>query len=192
MGTRCAPNFANLYMASLEEFFLNQELAAGRPIPTVGTRYIDAILVIWEHSQEALNTFTNNLNQLYQQIKFTIDDSPNNTIFLDLNIFKGPNFNQTNLLDFEPYRKKCHKISYLHYQSCHPKHHFKGIARGEAIRTLRNSSNIDIYEKYNTVVFQAFNSREYPAKLLREATADLFFADRNRWIYRKKPQTFKV
>ena len=109
MGTRCAPNFANLFMASLEEEFLQTESKQGRPQPSMWLRYIDNIILIWEHDEQTLKFFVQILNGFDNNINFTLDFSYNSIDFLDINIYKGKKFSNQGLLDFQPYRKTCHK-----------------------------------------------------------------------------------
>ena len=53
MGTKCAPNFAILFMDKLERDFLSTR----KLIPLVWWRYIDDIFMIWQHSREELDSF---------------------------------------------------------------------------------------------------------------------------------------
>lgn len=81
MGTKMAPSFANLYMATLEREFLEAE-----PIkPVVWYRYIDDILCIWPGSREQLNAFLGRLDEHHPTLKFTHLISDSSVIFLDLN-----------------------------------------------------------------------------------------------------------
>ena len=139
MGTRCAPNFANLFMASLEEEFLQTERKQGRPQPSIWLRYVDDIILIWEHYEQTLKDFVQRLNGFDNNINFILDFSYNSIDFLDIKIYKGKKFSNQGLLDFQPYRKTCHKNSYLSYDSCHSANTFKSIVRGEAMRLLKNS-----------------------------------------------------
>ena len=192
MGTRCAPNFANLFMVSLEEEFLQKETRTGRPVPSLWLRYIDDIIIIWEHEQQTLQQFVQQLNELHEDIKFTLDWSFTSINFLDINIYKGNKFLQHKQLHFQPYRKKCHKNSYLRHDSCHPTNIFKSIVRGEAIRTLRNSSDVSTYLIHLTRLFQSFRQRGYPLKRLQIWTKDLLYCNRDAWIWSKPKAPFRV
>ena len=67
MGTRVAPTFANLFMADLEERFLQNE-----PIrPRIWKRFIDDIYVIWEDTNQHLQDMIERLNNFHPTIKFT-------------------------------------------------------------------------------------------------------------------------
>ena len=91
MGTRMAPSYANLSMDRFERAFLAQE-----PIlPLVWKRYIDDILCIWPGTRSELDSFLDRLNKAHRTLRFTWSISDE---FLDLNIFKGGRFNETQLL----------------------------------------------------------------------------------------------
>ena len=73
MGTKLAPNYANLFMTDFEtkhvfSYFLQ---------PNYYRRFIDDIFLIWDHSPQELNDFINHLNTVHSTIKFTKSISDN-------------------------------------------------------------------------------------------------------------------
>ena len=53
-------------------------------------RYIDDIFFLWEHGEENLKTFIDNINKMHPTIKFTADWSKTSINFLDVtSITKG-------------------------------------------------------------------------------------------------------
>ncbi|MCP3932107.1 MAG: hypothetical protein GY705_23795, partial [Bacteroidetes bacterium] len=79
MGSRMAPNFANIFMHIFESTHLKNA-----PIqPLIWKRYIDDILAIFTCSKQELNTFLNWLNNLHPTIKFTMETGENGLAFLD-------------------------------------------------------------------------------------------------------------
>ena len=58
MGTRMAPSYANLFMGSLEEDFLNSEDSK----PDLWLRFIDDIFLLWTHGHDSLLLFLERLN----------------------------------------------------------------------------------------------------------------------------------
>ena len=137
MGTKCAPTFANIFMATIEEDFLETIKNQGNPLPSVWIRYIDDIFLIWPHSQNLFLTFFNQLNNFHPTIKYTYELSHQSVHYLDITIFKGKRFADSHILDIAPYFKPTNRFQYLHFDSCHPSHTFKGLILGEAIRILR-------------------------------------------------------
>ena len=63
------------------KFLKTQELQ-----PLVWFRYIDDIFFIWNHSEDELNKFLENLNKFKSNLKFTYEISKDNINFLDLNV----------------------------------------------------------------------------------------------------------
>ena len=56
-------------MVALEEKILNKV----KKKPNVWWRYIDDIFFIWEHVEESLKEFINEINSFHPTIKFTAD-----------------------------------------------------------------------------------------------------------------------
>ena len=66
-----APSYTNLFIAKLEE----KLMASTSTRPKVWWRYTGDILAIWEHGQESLVTFLQQINLFHPTIKFTADTS---------------------------------------------------------------------------------------------------------------------
>ena len=79
MGTRCAPNYAIIFMAELEENFLQSVQLK----PRLWKRFIDDIFIIWSHGEGKLKEFLDQLNVFYTSIKFTEEHSTFGIPFLD-------------------------------------------------------------------------------------------------------------
>ena len=65
MGTRMAPSYANLFMSELEKSLLSRPATAK---PSVWWRYIDDIFIIWNHGEEELKKFIEDLNTAHPTI----------------------------------------------------------------------------------------------------------------------------
>lgn len=189
MGTRCAPNFANIFMAALEENLLASRTSQNLPVPSIWLRYIDDIILIWEHDRRSLNTFIQQLNTLHPTIKFTADINNTSLPYLDIKLHKGSRFRTTGILDIAPYSKPCHTHTYLHYSSCHPRHTFKGIVIGEAKRTIRNSSDLQTYNTHISDLITHFIHRGYPRKFLKKTLANITYSSRTQLLTYVKPKT---
>ena len=83
MGTRVAPNFANVYMGRLEERIVYQTEWVNHIILWV--RFIDDIFLIWKSDQDSLINFINYLNSVASSIKFTHEISAHSVNFLYTN-----------------------------------------------------------------------------------------------------------
>ncbi|XP_072410897.1 uncharacterized protein [Chiloscyllium punctatum] len=61
MGTKCAPQYANIFMHRFElDFFSMQDHH-----PTLYTRYIDDIFFLWTHGEESLIKLHSNINRFH-------------------------------------------------------------------------------------------------------------------------------
>ncbi|CAM5115567.1 unnamed protein product [Eretmochelys imbricata] len=83
MGTRMAPQYANIFMADLEQRFLSS-----RPLkPLLYLRYIDDIFIIWTHGKEALEEFHHDFNNFHPTINLSLVQSTQEIHFLDTTMF---------------------------------------------------------------------------------------------------------
>ena len=82
IGTKFAPPYAILFMANLEE----KMLEGFEKKPMIWWRYIDNIFFIWEHGEESLKVFIEQVNMSNSRIKFTAEYSKEEVNFLDVNI----------------------------------------------------------------------------------------------------------
>ena len=76
-----APSYANLFMGSLEEDFLNLEDSK----PDLWLRFIDDIFLLWTQGHDSL-LFIESLNSRYP-VRFTWTIFPSHVNFLDIEIF---------------------------------------------------------------------------------------------------------
>ena len=83
MGTKLAPSYANLFMATFEDKYVYTYPQQ----PTLWKRFIDDIFLLWPHGRESLLTFIQYLNGVHATIKFTSDISDKEIAFLDLTIY---------------------------------------------------------------------------------------------------------
>ena len=110
MGTRCAPQFANLFLASLEE----KALASwGGTKPKLWARFLDDILMLWRGNMEELHLFHNHLNEQMSSIHFTMESSYQRAVFLDLEISKDNRFKEKRLLDVSLHVKNTNPQNFL-------------------------------------------------------------------------------
>ncbi|CAJ0966893.1 unnamed protein product [Ranitomeya imitator] len=132
MGSKMAPQYANLFLAKLESDFLSS-----CPIrPLAYYRYIDDILIIWTESEPQLKTFHEQSNQFHPTINLTLNYSCTEINFLDT-IIKL----QNNKIETSLYQKSIDRPTYLKWDSFHPKHIKNSIVYSQAIRYNRICSN---------------------------------------------------
>ena len=182
MGTKLAPAFANIFMGKLEHSFLSKETLK----PLFYKRYIDDILILWPHSESELKNFLLNMNSFHRSIKFTHEYSFDKITFLDVNIYKGPNFLLSKTLDFETFVKPTNRQAYIHASSFHPLGVSKGVAIGEMKRYLRTNSRVDSYNNFKTKHRTNLLKRGYSSKFVDNNINRVKFLDRSFELNRNK------
>ena len=137
IGTKCAPSYAILFLAALEERLLEESQYK----PWLWWRYIDDVFLVWTHGEEKLLEFVNFLNSAHHSIKFTVEYSKETVSFLDVQVIRQGNKIVTDL-----YTKPTDTHQLLHRSSCHPGHTKKGIPYGQALRLRRICSEDSFFE----------------------------------------------
>ena len=104
-------------------------------------RYRDDLLFIYQGDLNEIKEFFHIANNHHPFIKFTYECSRKEITFLDLKIFKGERFSQENILDIKTHFKPTNTFQYLERTSCHSRHVFLGLIRGQVIRYIKTSCN---------------------------------------------------
>ncbi|MCG8624020.1 MAG: hypothetical protein MJE68_18770, partial [Proteobacteria bacterium] len=179
MGTRCAPNYAIIFMAELEEDILQQ----ARITPTIWIRFIDDIFMVWNNTEESLEEFIMEINNYHPTIKFTKEISEFGLAFLDTFIFKEDGKLQTKV-----YHKPTDNKQYLLYTSCHPKQQKDSIPYSLLIRARRICSKREdfIQEAKNTV--KTLRKRKYPEEILKKAVERVLNTTREELLMPKEKE----
>ena len=119
-----APSYANLFIGILEhEFLRTQDME-----PHMWWRFIDDIIAIWTHAEQALCHFIESLNRHHTTIKFTATWSAEQVMFLNTTIHVEDDQINTDL-----YTKPTGKHQYLSMDSCHPLHCKVSIQYSQAL-----------------------------------------------------------
>ena len=157
MGTKMAPNFANLFMADFEE----KDVFNYHIQPLYYRRYIDDIFFIWPWSatDADLQLFQEHLNRAHPTIKFTFETSTTDLPYLDITIIREG----THCL-IKPYFKTTNTFSYMWGTSSHPQSTFKGIVKGENTRILRNCTKPEDYTTTMEFLINKFKDRKFKSK----------------------------
>ena len=160
MGTKMAPSYAIIYMAHLEESFLEQQETK----PMVWLRYIDDIFMIWTHGEEKLNTFFTAFNNFAPPIKLDWEISKPSINFLDTTCSIQAGKIETTL-----YTKPTDRHQYLYHSSCHPSNQKKGIPFSQALRIRRICSSTEEYIKHTNKLKTHLVNRGYHKQLVNNA-----------------------
>ena len=149
--------------------------------------YIDGIFILWPHPEADLKKFLLHMNTLHTSIKFTSEYGSKKIAFLDVTVYKGPNFIATNKLGIETFIKPTNKKTYryIHAKSFHPPGVSKGLAIGEMKRFVRTNSRM---EAFNHKFKASLKRRGYSPRLINSYTNRVKFLDR---LLELQPKTNK-
>lgn len=180
-GTQVAPPFANLYL-----YFKFQHILLDSSI-LLHERFIDDGFVLVSNQEEA----TRIINQLINctNLNLTYEISDWKAIFLDLVIYKGRRFQSERRLDLRTYFKPTNRLLYLPMASNHPTSMKAGIITGEAIRTLRNSTDKSEWLKSLHFIFKGLRARGYPPTIIQKAWKNVRWEDREFYITSRTSKT---
>lgn len=153
------------------------------------TRFRDDGFIIFNGTkQHALRLFEI-ANESHDLLKFTFEISEENAIFLDTEISKCYTNAGRCTLDIKCHSKPTDTFQYLQRNSCHPGSVFKSFITGEMHRRLRNTNNIDMYNKQLKAFKLRLINRGYSAEEISMCYRKLKFNDRKNVVYRMKHKT---
>ncbi|XP_066926567.1 uncharacterized protein [Clytia hemisphaerica] len=186
MGTPMAPNYANLFMASLETKMLDEYYELTKLRPLVWYRYIDDIFFIWTHGNESLNQFIDFCNnfsknrKMKSTIQYETHQSTDSVNFLDVEVRFRDSTIQTSV-----YSKATDAHLYLNAKSCHPNHVIRNIPKGQFIRIRRICTNVADYINHGKQLLQYFLKRGYRHDVVENAYKDVLKSSRES-LFRSK------
>ena len=169
MGTKAAPSYATLTLAFLEEKLYNTMenkygQATLQEFKQSWKRYLDDCFVIWNKSWGNIEKFHSILQNLHQNIKFTMEQHPHQIPFLDIIIIK----NELGSISTDIYRKPTDTQLYLHFTSSHPKECLKSIPYTLARRICTIVSDSDVRKIRLNELHTTLHQRRYPNELINQ------------------------
>ena len=171
MGTKCAPNYANLFMALFEENFIYPRITGKAGLYL---RYIDDIFMIWRGTRSELESFIREINAVHRSIKFDVNFSKTSVNFLDTTVTITPNYSiQTSL-----YQKPTDRHNFLHQRSYHPSATKKSLPYSQALRIKRICSSVEDYTSWIVKLKDQFKARGYNDSLINSAIQRASLKDR--------------
>ena len=124
-------------------------------------RFLDDCFVFWKTSRQDLSLFFDLLNNLHQDIKFTMETSEKSILFLDILIIKE----HTEIIT-DIYFKETDTKQYLNYFSCHPKHTKNSIPYNVSRRVCTIVSGSELRMKRLQELKNSLIARKYPMSLI--------------------------
>ena len=183
MGTKLAPALATIVVADLEDKFLRETPEK----PLLLRRYIDDVLLLWQHTNTQLQRFIDGLNGLAPRLHFTHEVSVFSAVFLDLYLYKPADFSTRGKLSTTIYYKPTNTFSYaLGTSYIHPNIQ-RGIAIGETVRMLRNTDRLGKFRFFKNRIIARLRARRYPTRAIR-AIERIRFQDRQKYLNREDRQ----
>ncbi|CAJ0947639.1 unnamed protein product [Ranitomeya imitator] len=168
MGANVAPPYTISYMAAFEnDFVYNHPLFIAHC--RVWRRYIDDVFCIWDGPVESLLPFDQYINNIWPELKFSIQYDTHRISFLDTLIYKG----RGDTLAIDLFTKPTDRNCLLHFTSCHPPAIKNSIPKSQFHRVDRIVSDENIKKVRLTEMEQKFTDRGYPQGVLTEAKRGL-------------------
>ena len=190
MGSPMAPNYANLFMATLEEEIIQKFYEQTGLRPLIYLRYIDDVFMIWTHNDNSLKNFIKFANEytdsknMKSNIKFEVNISKEKVNFLDVEITLSDQILHSNV-----YSKPTDAHLYLNAYSCHPAKTIKNIPEGQFIRIRRICSNYNDFMRNANLLISQFCKQGYSIKKLQETLNDVKNMNRIDLLKESVPKT---
>ncbi len=130
--------------------------------------------MLWPHSEEKLDNFIRDFNNLHPTIKFTYEKSLQDAVFLDLSLSKLQVSPGVAKIISKTHFKETNSFQFLHYGSFHPTTTKMGILKGETTRIERTTTDKTKgkAQELTTFIESKFHARGYPKKPVRMDTLD--------------------
>ena len=144
MGAKCSPSYADIFMADLEERFLESLDTEVRSNIILYKRYLDDIFLLYKGSEDSFILFMDSLNKFHHCIKFEAEHNfaEKKVHFLDVLVQIREDCIVTDL-----YVKPTSVNQYLLPNSCHPTHIHHNIPYSLGFRLRRICSQEDDFRR---------------------------------------------
>ena len=179
MGTKFAPVYATLTIGYLEEKLYtiietNYDTEFQRYLKKYWKRFLDDCFVPWTKSEEELIEFHSVLNNLHNDIRFTLEYDQNEQPFLDVMVR-----NKGGKIETDIFYKETDSKQYLLFSSCHPRHTKINIPYNLArsLKTIISEENVLINRMTELKSFLL--KQNYPESLIDGGIAKAMNLDKN-------------
>jgi len=149
MGASFSPSLASTFMSDVTQLstYTNH-------YTLLLVHYIDDVFILL--MTDCLD-FMTALNNFHPSLHFTFTHSLFSVNFLDLAIYKGPQFQTNQHLGITTHKEQHNVYQYLRFTSMHPRTIYKGLIIRELIRYIRTNTSSDKYIQLNPN-FSTYNS----------------------------------
>ena len=179
MGTKFAPVYATLTIGYLEEKLYtiietNYDTEFQRYLKKYWKRFLDDCFVPWTKSEEELIKFHSVLNNLHNDIRFTLEYGQNEQPFLDVMVR-----NKGGKIETDIFYKETDSKQYLLFSSCHPRHTKINIPYNLARRLKTIISEENVLINRMTELKSFLLKQNYPESLIDGGIAKAMNLDKN-------------
>ena len=179
MGTKFAPVYATLTIGYLEEKLYtiietNYDTEFQRYLKKYWKRFLDDCFVPWTKSEEELIKFHSVLNNLHNDIRFTLEYDQNEQPFLDVMVR-----NKGGKIETDIFYKETDSKQYLLFSSCHPRHTKINIPYNPARRLKTIISEENVLINRMTELKSFLLKQNYPESLIDGGIAKAMDLDKN-------------
>ena len=166
MGTKFAPNYANLVLGYLESilfYMLQTKFGNDLAVKFRSTykRYLDDVFIIWDTLDGDFQVILDMMNELNHKIKFTWDSKGDTATFLDIRVLKIDGEVVTDI-----FYKETDTKQYLEFSSNHPRHIKNNIPFNLARRICTIVVEPEIREIRLRELHMFLLQRRYPTGLI--------------------------
>eukprot|EP01050_Picozoa_sp_SAG11_P017386 SAG11_NODE_2504_length_3274_cov_5.227888_1_plen_435_part_00 len=134
-------------------------------------RFVDDGFMIWSGTVQQLEDFFRELNACNEHISVTHEISDSSAIFLDLFIWKGPQWRLTGVLDTTVFEKAIARHLFVPGNSEHPRHVIISIMRSACNRFLKRCSGEGDYCSFVCAMYDHMRVRGHSPDVLKMALA---------------------
>ena len=185
MGTKCAPDYANLFMADFEERHIYPRINGKCPLYL---RYIDDIFLLWRGSLEELKNFMKEINTVHPTIKFEVEFSRTKVNFLDTTVSITPEKHLKTSL----YQKPTDRHNFLHHKSYHPSSTKKSLPYSQALRIKRICTLDNDFRTATEALKEQFKARGYKDTQVNDCIQKASAKDRKKLLHPPPKEKGKV
>lgn len=188
MGTPLAPTYANLFLYFLEKSLVQEN----SDFIILFRRFLDDLFFLFKGNVEKLLEIIDRFNNLHPKIKLTFKYSKIQQQFMDIVVYKDNDFSVTRRFKVKVFQKDVNKFLYIHRNSFHSKHIFKGFIKGELIRYIRFSSKFEDFCEIRRKFFKRLLLRGYKPQFLLPLFNSVDFNNRKNLLEIKAKEDSKI
>jgi hypothetical protein len=162
MGTKMAPAYANTYLRSKEEPWLESEPLANNIL--LFRRYLDDLFLVFDDDGRKVQELIGRLREAFLPLELTVKTSTTSMVFLDVTVRVN---HMTGKFESSMYRKETASNCMIPFNSAHPPHCLNNIPANEFDRIERLCSRATDSGRFKLLTVKRALSSGYAPKPLK-------------------------